>query len=72
MSFAKGLSAKSYDFDSKGNETTIDFQRMIKIARQAGYLGTIGIEYEGRNLTEQQGIDATKALLERCVATAWE
>jgi len=31
MPFAKGVSAKSYDFDGNGNETTIDYERMLQI-----------------------------------------
>jgi L-ribulose-5-phosphate 3-epimerase len=65
MPFAKGVSAKSYDFDEEGNETTIDYRRMLKIVVDAGYRGYIGIEYEGRRLPEPDGIRATKKLLER-------
>ena len=65
---AKGLSAKAYDFDPTGNETTIDFLRMMQIARDAGYRGHVGIEYEGHSLTEAQGIKATQLLLNRCFA----
>lgn len=65
MPFAKAVSAKSYDFDEQGNETTIDYSRMLKIVLDAGYQGWIGIEYEGGNLPEPAGILATKALLER-------
>ncbi len=67
---AKGLSAKSYDFDQNGNETTIDFQRMIDIAKTHGYMGYVGIEYEGSRLTENEGIMATKTLLEKCISTS--
>ncbi len=62
---ARAMSAKSYDFDRAGNETTIDFRRMLSIARAAGYRGALGIEYEGKRLSEEQGILATKRLLER-------
>lgn len=64
MPYAKGVSAKSYDFDEAGNETTIDFERMMKIVQEAGYTGYVGIEYEGNNLSEYNGIKATKSLLE--------
>jgi sugar phosphate isomerase/epimerase len=64
MPFAKGVSAKSYAFDTEGNETTIDFRRMMKIVLAAGYRGYVGIEYEGR-MPEPAGIAATKKLLER-------
>ncbi len=67
---AKAMSAKSYDFDLQGNETTIDFPRMLSIVRAAGYRGAIGIEYEGRRLSEEEGILATKRLIERLGCTA--
>lgn len=65
MPFAKGVSAKSHDFDANGNETNIDYERMLKIVKKAGYKGYIGIEYEGKNLSEVEGILATKKLLEK-------
>jgi L-ribulose-5-phosphate 3-epimerase len=65
MPFAKGVSAKSYDFDAEGNETKIDYRRMLEIVAKAGYRGWIGIEYEGKELPEAEGILATKRLLER-------
>lgn len=63
MPYAKGVSAKSYDFDEEGNETTIDFYKMLKIVKDAGFSGHIGIEYEGSELSEAEGIMATKELL---------
>jgi len=65
MPYAKAVSAKSYDFDGKGNETTIDYDRMMRIVLDSGYTGYVGIEYEGKNLSEDDGILATKRLLER-------
>lgn len=64
MPFAKAVSAKSYDFDAKGDETKIDYRRMMKIVRDAKYRGWVGIEYEGNTLPELEGIAATKKLLE--------
>lgn len=66
MPFAKAVSAKSYDFDASGNETKIDYPKMMKIVLDAGYRGYVGIEYEGSRLDEMAGIKATKALLEKC------
>jgi len=63
MPYAKGVSAKSYDFDEDGNETTIDFEQMLTIVRDAGFEGYIGVEYEGSELSEAEGIMATKELL---------
>lgn len=65
MPFAKGVSAKSHDFDAQGNETGTDYPRMLGLVKAAGYRGHIGIEYEGSRLSEPEGIRATKALLER-------
>jgi L-ribulose-5-phosphate 3-epimerase len=64
LPYAKGVSAKSYAFDAEGNETTIDYRRMLKLVVAAGYRGHVGIEYEGKELPEPEGIQATKRLLE--------
>ncbi len=64
MPFAKGVSAKSYDFGPDGREVHLDFARILKIVTDAGYRGYVGIEYEGHKLAEPEGILATKALLE--------
>lgn len=65
LPFAKGVSAKSYNFDAKGEETTIDYYKMLQIVKDSGYNGHIGIEYEGEALSESDGIRATKALIEK-------
>ena len=65
MPFAKGVSAKSFDFDSSGSEKTIDFRRMLQIVKESGYRGYVGIEYEGEHMSEDAGIKATKLLLEK-------
>ena len=65
MPFAKGVSAKSHEFDAEGNEVRTDFRRMLGIVLDAGYRGWVGIEYEGKGLPEPDGIVATKILLER-------
>lgn len=65
MPFAKGVSAKTHDFDTNGNETQIDYERMMKIVKSAGFKGFVGIEYEGSTLSEEDGIHTTKKLLDR-------
>lgn len=65
MPFAKGVSAKSHDFDPYGNELTKDYDRLLRIVKAAGYRGFVGIEYEGDRLPEYAGIRATKELLDR-------
>jgi sugar phosphate isomerase/epimerase len=67
MPFAKGVSAKSHDFDESGNETRIDYYKMLSIVKNSGYRGFIGIEYEGDKLSENEGIKATKRLLEKVI-----
>lgn len=63
MPFAKAVSAKTHAFDASGNETETDYLRMMKIVKDAGYKGFVGIEYEGNVLSEADGVRASKALL---------
>lgn len=65
MPFAKAVSAKSHDFDENGNETGTDYDRMMKIVLDTGYSGWIGVEYEGDQLPEAEGIERTRDLLIR-------
>lgn len=65
MPYAKGVSAKTHDFDGSGNETQVDYLKMMKIVKDAGYKGYVGIEYEGEKLSEEEGIKKTKLLLEK-------
>lgn len=65
MPFAKACSAKSNDFDSKGEEIHTDYHRMMRIVYGAGYTGYLGIEYEGEKHAEPDGIRLTKRLVER-------
>ena len=65
MPYAKAVSAKSFDFNNNGEESTIDFKKIIDIVSSFKYKGYYGIEYEGLNLSEEKGILKTKKLLER-------
>jgi len=65
MPFAKAVSAKSYAFDVKGNETMMDYERLMQIVFDSGYRGHVGIEFEGKT-DAKKGIVATRKLLERC------
>lgn len=66
MPFAKGVSAKTHDFDERGEEIHTDYHRMLGIVvTKHGYHGRLGIEYEGDKLSEDDGVRATKRLLER-------
>ena len=65
MPWAKAVSAKSFEFDEKRDAVQTDFYRMMKIVKDAGYKGWVGIEYEGDKEGEIEGIFKTKTLLER-------
>ncbi|MDA8937855.1 sugar phosphate isomerase/epimerase [Flavobacteriaceae bacterium] len=65
MPYAKAVSAKSFDFNNNGEESTIDFKKIIDIVSSFKYKGYYGIEYEGLSLSEEKGILKTKKLLER-------
>lgn len=65
LPFAKGVSAKSYDFDKNGNQPKIDYSRLMNIVIKSGFSGYIGIEFEGTSQAEEDGIKNTKKLLEK-------
>jgi len=76
MPWARGLSAKAFDWDTGAGEFVsedkreatalkIDFQKMLEIAcLKHGYRGYVGIEYEGHQLPEMEGIVRTKKALD--------
>ena len=63
MPKAFAVSAKSNSFNNKGDEVYTDYLKMLKIVKDSGYKGYIGVEYEGTGLSEIDGILATKNLL---------
>lgn len=65
MPYAKAVSAKSHVFDEDGQEARTDYRRMMRIVLDAGYRDHVGIEYEGDQLSEHDGIVATRDLLRR-------
>jgi len=67
LPFAKGVSAKTYDFDEKGNQPKMDYGKLMEIVKSSSFKGYIGIEYEGFNDNEEEGIRKTKALLQRFI-----
>ena len=64
MPFAKAVSAKTHEFDAEGNHVGTDYMKMMKIVKDAGYTGYVGIEFEGRG-DAYEGIKKTKAVLEK-------
>lgn len=65
MPFAKGVSAKTYDFDSNGEQPKMDYKRLLGIVKDSGFKGYIGVEFEGDNQPEEEGIRKTKLLIEK-------
>jgi sugar phosphate isomerase/epimerase len=65
LPFAKGVSAKSYDFNEQGRETMIDFGKIMQLVKASGFRGYVGVEYEGNRLDEFAGVRATRDLLLR-------
>ena len=63
LPYAKGISAKASAFDAEGNCVETDYYKMLKLIKDAGYHGYIGIEYSGDN--EEDGVRKTKALLQK-------
>jgi sugar phosphate isomerase/epimerase len=63
LTAAKAVSAKSYDFDENGNETTLDYPRILQLVKNSGYTSFIGVEFEGSEISEEEGIKLTKELL---------
>jgi sugar phosphate isomerase/epimerase len=65
LPFAKGVSAKSYDFNANGEQPLMDYKRLIGLVKASGYRGYIGVEFEGNTQGEEEGIRKTKVLLEK-------
>jgi len=66
MPFAQGVSAKANQYSPSGEETTIDFPKMMQIVRTAGFEGYVGIEWGGggySSMSPVEGIMATKKVL---------
>ncbi|MDQ8187056.1 sugar phosphate isomerase/epimerase [Pelagicoccus sp. SDUM812002] len=65
MPFAKGVSAKTFNFNPEGFERDMDYPRLMDVVKRSGYRGYIGIEWEGKSLDEPTGILMTKKLLQK-------
>jgi len=76
MPFAKAVSVKTYEFAEDSPYTTFDRRhdketdllKLMKIVKDSGYSGYCGIEYEGNELPEMQGIQKSKEMLDRVLA----
>ena len=77
MPFAKGVSAKSHQFNKSGEETSTDFSKMMDIISSSSYEGFITIEYEGAMmkmfggkgdyLEPHDGVKVTKNLINKYI-----
>ncbi len=65
LPFAKCVSAKTYDFDSDGEQPLINYKRLVDLVKASSFHGYIGIEFEGNRGDEEEGIRKTKSLLEK-------
>jgi sugar phosphate isomerase/epimerase len=65
LPYAKGVSAKTYDFDAGGEQPLMDYKRLLGIVKDSGFTGYIGIEFEGMTQDEEEGIRKTKKLIEK-------
>tara|TARA_R110000868_G_scaffold88515_1_gene246770 strand:- start:621 stop:1580 length:960 start_codon:yes stop_codon:yes gene_type:complete len=65
LPYAKAVSAKSYNFNENGEDTRIDYYRIMKMVKESGYNGFVGVEYEGTVMSEEKGIELTRDLLIR-------
>jgi sugar phosphate isomerase/epimerase len=63
MPAAKAVSAKANNFNTEGDETRLDYYKMMQILKDAGYTGYIGVEYESEADDEPTGIKATRDLI---------
>lgn len=65
LPYAKGVSAKTYDFDGDGEQPLLNYRKLIGIVKDSGFRGYMGIEYEGNDQPEDEGVRRTKALLDK-------
>lgn len=66
LPFAKAVSAKSMRFSDDGRITDTDYPRMMRLVRDAGYHGHVGVESSARNADEEaRAIRITRDSLRR-------
>ena len=65
LPYTKSICTKSWEFDNVGNETKIDYERMLGIIKQSQFRGCIAIEYLGE--TPVEGVRKTAALVRKLI-----
>ena len=63
LPYAKSICTKSWNFDEQGNETKIDFGRMMSLIKESSFRGCIAIEYLGEEPVA--GVRKTAELIKR-------
>lgn len=65
LPYTRSVSLKFFDFDQDGQETNINYSRIMKILQDHNYQGYLGIEYEGDKWSERDGVIKSCQLLDR-------
>ncbi len=65
LPYTKSVCTKSREFDAAGNETTIDFVRMMEVVKDSKYRGCIAIEHLGDE--QLSGIRKSVALVKQAL-----
>ena len=60
----KIVHAKCYNFDAEGNETQLDYKKIIDNLNAVGFTGDYSIEFEG-SAPDIEGVTKTIALLRK-------
>ena len=63
LPYTKSVCTKSWEFDAQGNETKIDYERMMTVINESSFRGCIAIEYLGDDPVA--GVRQTAALVKR-------
>ena len=63
MPFAKGVSVKTTAWDDDGNQSELDYEKMMKIVLDAGYRGYCGIEHGEKGREWESIMEVKKKLM---------
>lgn len=61
-SYAYHTHAKAHSFDAEGEETTVDYRRVLQMLMDAKYKGAVSIEFEGPG-DQVEGVKKTRDLI---------
>lgn len=64
LPYTETISCKMHSFDAAGKQPDFDYRRLMKMIVDSGYRGILAIEWEGRNLSPVEGVNASKALIQ--------